>query len=374
MKRTIWLLVVAVAVITVGMGHGASQGGSVVEGADVIHQAEQSMALVLVGDGAGHVQSVTCGVIISADGRILTPYHPLKNAQEVQVRLRDGEVYDQVELAGFDERRDMAVLHIPASGLAQAGTAALEENLTGEKIHVLTVDDRLAWWAGGGVLGPARLADELTGAGHGYRLVEFMAPVPQGTLGGALVDSRGLLIGIIPAFLNSRGQQFAIPVQSVAGLPSQNLHRFLGSGKDLVPPAMASPTIPATGEALAPDVVLSTSRSLRVASHTLYFTPFMLERELLSNPDFRSLEIDVVKSDRGGELLVEVDRPIFTYDFTYTVSESHSGIVLATGKVIAIDGPHAAQGISKRLVEDLQKARAAHPSQPNQAEALSVQP
>jgi hypothetical protein len=100
----------------------------------------------------------------------------------------------------------------------------------------------------------------------------------------------------------------------------------------------------------------------------------MLERELLSNPDFRSLEIDVVKSDRGGELLVEVDRPIFTYDFTYTVSESHSGIVLATGKVIAIDGPHAAQGISKRLVEDLQKARAAHPSQPNQAEALSVQP
>jgi len=65
---------------------------------------------------------------------------------------------------------------------------------------------------------------------------------------------------------------------------------------------------------------------------------------------------------------------VFTYDFTYSVSDSHSGIVFVTGKVTAIDGPHAAQGISKKLVEELQKARASHPSQANQAEALSVQP
>ena len=68
------------------------------------------MALILVGDGGGRVQSVSTGVIIRSDGIVLTAYHPLKGAQEVQVRLSDGEIYDQVDLMGFDERRDVAAL------------------------------------------------------------------------------------------------------------------------------------------------------------------------------------------------------------------------------------------------------------------------
>jgi hypothetical protein len=53
-----------------------------------------------------------------------------------------------------------------------------------------------------------------------------------------------------------------------------------------------------------------------------------------------------------------VDRPLFTYDFTYSVSDSHTGIVVATGKVTAIDGPHAAQGIAEKLVREFEKGRA----------------
>ncbi len=75
--------------------------------------------------------------------------------------------------------------------------------------------------------------------------------------------------------------------------------------------------------------------------------------------------------NQGGELLVTIDRPLFTYDFTYAVSDSHSGIVLATGKVTALDGPHAAQGIAKKLVQELEKARAVIASQANRQEALS---
>jgi S1-C subfamily serine protease len=51
---------------------------------------------------------VAAGVVIRADGIVLTAYHPVKNAHEVQVRLRDGEVYDQVDLIDFDEHRDVA--------------------------------------------------------------------------------------------------------------------------------------------------------------------------------------------------------------------------------------------------------------------------
>jgi len=376
MKRLSWLVIVelVLAVFIIWTVRGVAQTGTEVNRGDVLHKAEQSMALIFMGDGSGHVRSVTSGVTIRADGIVLTPYHLLKNAQEVQVRLRDGEVYDQVELIGFDERRDMAVLHIPASGLSAPAPAIPEQSLTGEKIHVLTADERLAWSAYEGVLGPVRLADEVMGAGHGYRVVEFMAPIPQGAVGGALVDVRGQLIGIVPASVNSGGQQFAVPVQSVAGLPGQGLRRALGSGKSLMPPDLISNSGLTWGDPITPALTLATARTLRVTSHTVYFTPFMLEKELLNNADFRSLEIDVMDSNRGGELVVNVDRPVFTYDFTYSVSDPNSGSAFAMGKVTAIDGPHAAHEISKKLVEELQKGRASHSSQANQAEARSVQP
>jgi hypothetical protein len=331
------------------------------------------MVLILVGNGGGRVQSVSAGVSIRSDGVVLTAYRPLKGAQEVQVRLRDGEVYDQVDIIGFDERRDVAALHIPASGLASLSGAALEEAMTGDKIHVLSADGAMAWSSSGGVLGPVRLADEVLGAGHGYRVIQFMAPSPQGALGGALVNARGQLLGIITGSPIIGGQQFAVPMESVAGLPAQCLHMALGTGKNLTWPTVISNQGPSPEEQPIPITSLARARTLRVTSKTTFFIPFMLEKELLNNAEFRALGINVLDDRGGGELLVNVDRPLFTYDFTYSVSDSHSGIVLATGKVTAIDGPHAAQGIAKKIVLELEKARALQAAQANREEAPSAQ-
>jgi hypothetical protein len=141
-----------------------------------------------------------------------------------------------------------------------------------------------------------------------------------------------------------------------------------------MPPVLISNSGSTLRDPITPALALATARTLQVTTRTVYFTPFMLEKELLNNADFRSLEIDVMDSNRGGELVVNVDRPVFTYDFTYSVSDPNSGSAFAMGKVTAIDGPHAAHEISKKLVEELQKGRASHSSQANQAEARSVQP
>ncbi len=375
MKRTLWFLAMGLGMATgaVWAAQGAAQAGSTQGNEEVFYKAEQSLALILVGDGGGRVQSVSTGVIIRSDGIVLTAYRPLKGAQEVQVRLRDGEVYDQVDLIGFDERRDVAALHFPASGLASLSGAALEEATTGDKIRVLNADGTMAWSSSDGVLGPVRLADEVLGAGHGYRVIQFMAALPLGALGGALVNSRGQLLGIITASPSTGGQPFAVPVESVAGLPAQGLHLALGTGKNLAPPAAIPNQGPAPEEQPTPIAALAKARTLSVTTRTMYFTPFMLEKELLNNTELLALGINVVEGNRRGELLVNVDRPLFTYDFTYSVSDAHTGLVLATGKVTAIDGPHAAQGIAKKVVLELEKARAVQAAQANQQEALSAQ-
>jgi hypothetical protein len=304
MKPTLWFLtlVFVLEVSTAWVGQATTQPGAVQSEGDVLRKAEQSAVLILVGDGAGRVQSVSAGVVIRSDGIVLTAYSPVKGAQEVQVRLGDGEVYDQVDLVGFDERRNVATLHIPASGLAAL---------------------------------PA----------------------------GALFNSNGQLLGIFTGSPNTGGQQFAVPVESVSGLAAQTSRTRLGPGKNLDLPQV----IPNQGgvpvEEPTPITSLAKARSLRVSSRTTYFTPFMLQKELLNKAEFRELGMNVIDGSKGGDLLVEVDRPLFTHDFTYSVADSRSGAIVATGKVTAIDGPHAAQGIARKIVQELEKARAVQAAQ-----------
>lgn len=280
MKRTLWFLVISLGLVTgtVRAALGAAPASSTEGSPETFSSTQQSLALILVGDGGGRVLSVSTGVIARSDGVVLTSYHPLKGAQEAQVRLPDGEVYDQVDLIGFVERRDVAALHFPASGLASLAGAPLEESRPGDKIHVLTVDGTMAWSSSEGVLGPVRPADEVLGAGHGYRVIQFTAPLPAGVAGGVLLNSRGQLLGIMTGSPNTGGQQFAVPVKSVAGLPAQGLHMALGTGKNLAPPLAITDSGPAPEEQPTPIAVLAEARTLRVTSNTAWFNPFMLQK------------------------------------------------------------------------------------------------
>jgi len=375
MKRALWVLAVywGLAAGVAWSGQSVEAGDSAQAVPDVFQKVEQSMVLILVGDGAGRVLSVSAGVVVRADGIVLTAYRPLKGAQAVQLRLRDGEVYDQVDLLGFDERRDVAALHFFAAGLASVPSAPLQGATPSEKVRLVTADGTMAWSSYEGVLGPVRLADEIIGAGQGYRVIQFTSPSPVGAAGGALLNARGELLGIVPAFANASGQQFAIPVESVAGLASQGLRLRLGNGKNLMPPAAVSNSVTTPDGQAATLAALANAQTLRVTSKTTFFTPFMLEKELLNDSEFRALGLNVVSGYAGGELLVTVGRPLFTYDFTYSVSDARTSVVLATGKITAIDGPHAAQGIAKNLVRELERARALQPAQSNTQDLRDAQ-
>jgi S1-C subfamily serine protease len=95
------------------------QGGApqALSGDQVVERVSPSAVSILVGKGDGQVAGVASGVIVRSDGVILTANHVVKGMREVQVRLKSGEIYDQVELIASDERRDVAALRIPATGL-----------------------------------------------------------------------------------------------------------------------------------------------------------------------------------------------------------------------------------------------------------------
>ncbi|HEU4769905.1 MAG TPA: hypothetical protein VFS77_21245 [Pyrinomonadaceae bacterium] len=57
------------------------------------------------------------------------------------------------------------------------------------------------------------------------------------------------------------------------------------------------------------------------------------------------------------DVVIEVDRPLFTYDFIYKITNRGNGIVLAMGKVTAFDGNIAAPMLAKRIIQDMKIAR-----------------
>ena len=354
---------IGILILAFSLSPGIARAQDAPADTELVARISAATVLILSGEGAGRLSSIATGVIVRSDGVILTAYHAIKDARELQVRLHNGDVYDQVVLIGSDERRDVAALRISARDLPTLPVGPGREFKPGEAVFVVSNSNGLGWSASKGIFAASRLADEVPGAGQGYRLLQFTAPVSHGASGGPLVDSRGTLVGIITSGVSSRSREvqsgagFAVPIESVIGLADATGNLALGSGAALQMPANRPPPSSAALASANPQDILRAAKTLHIATRSMYFTPETLEKELAKQKDFDKLGFVLVKDPRLADLLISIDRPLFTYTFTYSVVDSKTSIVLDSGKVTAIDGGSAAGTIAKQLVGKWAKVR-----------------
>lgn len=104
--------------------------------------------------------------------------------------------------------------------------------------------------------------------------------------------------------------------------------------------------------------LLRAARTLFIWSETVYLRPELLENALRGKADFQSLDIAIVKDRQAADLVIDLNRPLFTFDFTYSITHRHSSRLVASGKVTAFDGNGASSKIAKELIKQMQSARA----------------
>jgi S1-C subfamily serine protease len=324
----------------------------------VMQKILPTVVFILAGDGGGRLQATGSGFIISEDGVILTALHLIKDAKEVQIRLKSGEVYDQVELLGIDRRRDVAALRIPAKGLPALPLVDAEAASIGEKVFVASHPGSLAWSPSEGILSALRLADEVPEAGTGFKVLQFTAPVSAGSSGAPVVDAQGRALGIVIAAARGQNLNFAIPVKSVAGLADAPISTLLGDGSSLRMPVKAESL---TSAAIANTVVedqLRGAKTLRIRSNTEFFSASQLETKLVNMPEFKAMKLLLLDDYKGGDLVIEIDRPLFTFDFTYKITDTRTSVILASGKITAVNSVAAAPELAQQVVKKLQAPRA----------------
>jgi Do/DeqQ family serine protease len=152
------------------------------------------------------------GVILSADGLILTSLHVVKDADQIRVVLADGRQLD-VALVGLDPDTDLAVLKADASGLPAAPIGNPADLRVGDLTLAIgnpfgvgqTVTQGIVSAIGRGELGITPIEN----------FIQTDAAINPGNSGGALVNARGELVGINTAIYSDSGAAagigFAVP-------------------------------------------------------------------------------------------------------------------------------------------------------------------
>lgn len=152
------------------------------------------------------------GVIIAADGYIVTNNHVIKNATDIEVTLNNKKVY-KAKLIGADPTNDIALLKIDAKNLAYITLGDSDNVKVGEWVLAVGNPYNLTSTVTAGII--SAKGRDLDGTNNIDSFLQTDAAVNAGNSGGALVNIHGELIGINTAISSMTGSfigySFAIP-------------------------------------------------------------------------------------------------------------------------------------------------------------------
>ena len=179
-------------------------------------------------------QASGSGIIISEDGYILTNNHivstssdnsfyEVSEATKVTVTLFGDETEYEAKIIGTDEQTDLAVIKIDKTGLTKAEFADSDNIKVGE--FAMAVGNPLGLESSITCGVVSAVNREVTDSdGKTYTLIQTDAAINAGNSGGALVNSKGQVIGINTLKLEGEGIEgmgFAIPINSTEDVTSQ---------------------------------------------------------------------------------------------------------------------------------------------------------
>jgi serine protease DegS len=171
-------------------------------------------------------QSLGSGVIVDPAGQVVTNHHVIADAAAIRVQLADGREAD-AEVIGRDPDTDLALLRIglrdlPAIELGRSSVLRVGDIVLaiGNPLGLsATVTQGIVSATGRGQLGVAVFEN----------FIQTDAPINVGNSGGALINTRGELVGINTAIiarnLGVEGIGFAIPVDLVRGVVGELVAR-----------------------------------------------------------------------------------------------------------------------------------------------------
>ena len=185
------------------------------------------------------------GFVIDKDGHILTNYHVIADARQVEVTMHNRKKY-KATVIGTDPPHDLAVIQIKATDLTPAVLGDSRNLQVGQKVYAIGNPFGLAGTMTRGIVSSIRPVQEPNGA-RIDEAIQTDAAINPGNSGGPLMNWHGEVIGINTMILSSVGQNagigFAIPINTAKAV----LNDLMTLGR-VRRPALGVRTIPISAE------------------------------------------------------------------------------------------------------------------------------
>ena len=195
------------AVRTAAAGRSVVLNGERLDVAGVVAKVEPAVVSIQVSYGGGRGGSgAGTGVILSANGEILTNAHVVEGASTVRVTLAGESQARSAEIVGTDPSADLALLTIPgAKGLPTAELGKSSDVAVGD--DVVAIGNALALRGGPtvtkGIVSALDRSLDADGGNTITGLIQTDASISSGNSGGPLVNAAGQVIGINTAVASS---------------------------------------------------------------------------------------------------------------------------------------------------------------------------
>jgi len=210
--------------------------------------------------GAVPQQGMGSGFVIDGQGHILTNFHVVEGARQLEVTTSDKKKY-KAQVVGTDPIHDLAVIQIPTKAVPQAEIGDSKDLVVGQKVYAIGNPFGLSGTMTRGIISSIR---SLKGE-RGYidEAIQTDAAINPGNSGGPLLNAHGQVIGINTMILTggveqSAGIGFAIPINTAKAVLDDLVH--LGRVRR---PELGVRTIP-IGPELADEMGLAADSGLLV--------------------------------------------------------------------------------------------------------------
>ncbi len=217
----------------------------VLEPKQILNRESPAIVTVTQVDQSGKAVAFGSGFIVRSNGIVVTNFHVISGAYDAQIKLKNGEIYENALVLDYDVRHDVVLLKIRAVDLPTVTLGDSSTVETGDRAYAIGCPEGYDYTISDGLISAHRVIE-------GTEQFQISVPISHGSSGGPLYNVYGQVIGITSAGIMEGAQNinFAVPLKYATVLmdsPAKNL--TLDQLTKLVPP---KPDADAASAAAAP--------------------------------------------------------------------------------------------------------------------------
>lgn len=176
----------------------------------IFDDVNNSVVVVLAYDGKGNLYQGS-GIVINDDGYVATNYHVCKDANRFEINHYK-KAYKDVLIVKQDPDKDIAILKVSNFPYSSIKIGSSEDLKPGQRVYAIGSPEGYENSISEGIISGVRYDS------NENEVIQMTAPITEGSSGGAVVNTKGELVGMSMSGQHEGSIYFAVPVEDILEL------------------------------------------------------------------------------------------------------------------------------------------------------------